>query len=288
MLKISILTVSFNSGLYIEKAINSVLAQDYPEFEHIVVDGGSTDGTVEILKRYPHLKWESKKDKGQTDAMNKAFKMSTGDVIVYLNSDDFFEPNIFKKVIETFQNAPVDFVVGDLYNRYTNSDREELEVPESQFDKILYPQRYHFPYNPVSYFYRRKVQESIGDFPLNEHYAMDYWFLLRAMRNFKVEKINIPLGTFLRTGSNKTSASSMAEFPVKRLAKEYVYTLGTYEIVKFHAQDLYFDVWHGIHHSYWKIPFKYLYYLFFAKRRFKTFKEFNLTGMRNSQLKSNS
>ena len=82
-LKISVITPSLNSGAYIEEAIQSVLAQQYPNFEHIIVDGGSADETLEILRRYQHLKWISEPDRGQSHAMNKGFRMSSGDIIGY-------------------------------------------------------------------------------------------------------------------------------------------------------------------------------------------------------------
>ena len=82
-LKISVITVSLNSAEYIEDAITSVLEQGYDNFQHMVVDGASTDGTVEILKRYPHLHWISEPDSGPAQAMNKGFRMSTGEIIAY-------------------------------------------------------------------------------------------------------------------------------------------------------------------------------------------------------------
>jgi glycosyltransferase involved in cell wall biosynthesis len=87
---ISVITPVLDGERFIEDAIRSVLRQEYKRFEHVVVDGGSTDGTVEILKRYPHLRWVSEPDRGQSDAMNKGFDLSSGEVVVYLNADDYF------------------------------------------------------------------------------------------------------------------------------------------------------------------------------------------------------
>ena len=94
--KISIVTPSYNSAKFIEDCIQSVLKQNYPNFEHIVIDGGSTDGTVEILKQYPHLKWISEPDEGQSDALNKGFKMAEGDILGWLNADDVYLKNVFQ------------------------------------------------------------------------------------------------------------------------------------------------------------------------------------------------
>ncbi|MEO8209607.1 MAG: glycosyltransferase, partial [bacterium] len=204
--KISILTPSFNSENTIEKAILSVLNQNYPNFEHIICDGGSADRTVEIIKKYPHIKWISEKDRGQCDAMNKAFDMSTGEVITYLNVDDYFQRGVFNKITKAFEKNPdAEMVVGNLY--FECYDHTYIRKPETEYKKIMLPFKYLFPINPVSYFYKRKVQENIGSFPLDNHYAMDYWFLLRAYQKHKLVKIEDYLGTFCMNGLNKTSAT---------------------------------------------------------------------------------
>ncbi|MCY7363047.1 MAG: glycosyltransferase [Ignavibacteria bacterium] len=202
--KISILTPSFNSAGTIEKAILSVLNQGYPNFEHIITDAGSIDGTVDILKKYPHLKWVSEPDKGQSDAMNKAFDMSDGEVISYLNADDYYSRGAFNEIAKEFTFKPeTEMVVGNLYFEYGN--HTYLRNAEIDYRKIMLPFKYMFPINPVSYFYRRKVQTDVGPFPLDNHYTMDYWFLLKAYQNHKLYKTEYNLGTFCMNGYNKTS-----------------------------------------------------------------------------------
>ena len=132
MLKISVITPSLNSGKYIERAIQSVLEQSYANFEHIVVDGLSSDNTVEILKRYPHIKWISEKDNGQSRAMNKGFAMATGDVIVYLNTDDYFYPEVFSTVVPHIE-AGAKMVIGKL-KVISNSGATRILDPSSLFD----------------------------------------------------------------------------------------------------------------------------------------------------------
>jgi len=202
--KISVLSPSFNSEGTIEKAIVSVLNQGYPNFEHIICDGGSTDGTVQIMKKYPHLRWISERDKGQSDAMNKAFDMSTGDIIVYLNVDDYFQRGAFFKVAEEFEKNPeAEMLISNLFFEY--SDHTFTRRPEIEYKKIMLPFRYMFPINPVSYFYKRRVQERIGPFPLDNHFTMDYWFLLKAYQESKMIQTDFHLGTFCMNGYNKTS-----------------------------------------------------------------------------------
>ncbi|MEO8664374.1 MAG: glycosyltransferase, partial [Ignavibacteria bacterium] len=204
--KISILTPSYYSGDKLEKSILSVLHQNYHNFEHIIVDGGSKDDTLGILKKYPHLKWVSEPDSGQSDAMNKAFKMCTGEIICYLNADDYFEPLAFKKIIRVFnEKSDVDMVVGNLI--LDKKDTSMVIYPEIDYKKIMLPFYYSFPINPVSYFYKKKVQEDIGEFPLDNHYTMDYWFLLQAYQKNKIHKIEEILGIFCLHEVNKTSTA---------------------------------------------------------------------------------
>ena len=203
-LKISVLTPSYNSAQFIERAIRSVMSQDYDRWEHIVIDGGSTDGTVEILKKYPHIRWVSGPDRGQSDAMNKAFAMSTGDIIGYLNADDEYFDHTFRVVSGSFSKDPApDIIVGDI--KIIKGDKCLIRKPVIQYDEIVQHFNYPFPNNPVGYFYRRHVQEKTGPFPLNNHYTMDYWFLLEAFRSFRAEKTGHLFGAFHISDSNKTS-----------------------------------------------------------------------------------
>lgn len=202
-MKISVLTPSYNSGEFIERAIKSVIAQDYENWEHIIIDGKSTDRTIEVLKKYSHIKWKSEKDRGQSDAMNKAFKCATGDLIVYLNADDEIASGAFSFVVDYFKkNKSCQFLLGNLFLKGGGFDK--IQQPSDNLESILKIEKWSFPFNPVSYYYKRDVQEKIGPFPINNHYTMDYWFLLRAYKNFKICKCNIVLGTFHYHSNNKS------------------------------------------------------------------------------------
>lgn len=219
--KISIITPSFNAAPYIEQSINSVLQQHYENFEHVIVDGGSTDGTVEILKRYPHLVWVSEPDDGQSDAMNKGLKLSSGDVIVYLNADDFFEEGAFAAVAEAFRKR-AKFVVGKV--RVLNADGSSyVNDPKSSLGEML---RWWEPnaycYNPVGYFYLREVQDAVGGFNVNNRLAMDLEFLLEAASRYPFTKIDRILGNFRVIPGTKTFENSSKELETLQFARRYL------------------------------------------------------------------
>ena len=204
---ISVITPSLNSGKFIEQAISSVLSQGYPRFEHIIVDGGSTDETLSVVRKYPHLLWVSEPDNGQADAMNKGFAMSRGEIIVFLNADDFFEDGVFSVITHAFeQDATTDIVVGHLKILY--DDRREV-ITGKKFKPELcamlqWWKRDAYPLNPVSYFYTRTVQEKIR-FDNNLTYSFDYKFLIEcAVKKFRFSIIPRTLGTFRFTKGCKT------------------------------------------------------------------------------------
>lgn len=179
--KISVITPSFNQAKYIRQTIESVLAQDYPNFEHIIIDGGSTDGTLDILREYDHLIWKSEPDKGQSDALNKALELATGDIIAWINSDDYYEKGAFD-VVESEMSADLskEIIIGDC--QFINEDgssklyakNNNLELP----DLLRYWDIWIPPTQP-SIFFRRSLIEEHGGFDTTLSYAMDYDLWLR-------------------------------------------------------------------------------------------------------------
>jgi glycosyltransferase involved in cell wall biosynthesis len=124
-LRISVITPSYNQGNFIRDTIESILSQNYKNFEHIIVDGGSTDGTIEILKEYSHLKWISEKDNGAAAAINKGLKIANGGIIAWLNSDDYYDSGVFDTVNKIFSgNKELDFISGNL--TYVNENKNIL------------------------------------------------------------------------------------------------------------------------------------------------------------------
>jgi LPS sulfotransferase NodH/glycosyltransferase involved in cell wall biosynthesis len=209
-MKISVITPSCNSGSYIETAIQSILAQDYTNYEHIVIDGGSADNTLEILKHYSHLKWISEPDGGQVHAMNKGFGMSSGDIIVYLNADDYFLNGAFSTVIPHFQSGEK-IVMGKVLVKTERSEgvKEWINDPKTDFDSMLrHWEPNAFCVNPVGYFYLRQIQEK---FPYNvdNDDKQDLEFLLEIARCYKIKKIDHLLGVFNNLPRTKTAAEQL-------------------------------------------------------------------------------
>lgn len=206
-MRISILTPSFNSEKTIAKAISSVENQGYADYEHIIMDAGSTDATVEELKKHPHVKWRSEPDKGQSDAINKAFSMSTGDIIGNLNADDYYLPGAFDTILKAFNDPKVSFVVGrvriepDKYPAWINDPNIEYK------EMLQWWYRDAYCRNPVGFFYRKHVQQTVGGFDINNHNTMDLDFLLRARLNYHFTKIPEVLGVFCLTEDTKTAKS---------------------------------------------------------------------------------
>jgi glycosyltransferase involved in cell wall biosynthesis len=199
--RISIITPSFNQGAFIEDTIRSVIEQDYPNVELIVIDGGSTDNTVEILKKYSDrlAYWESEKDRGQTHAINKGLARATGDVWAYLNSDDLITPGALRRVGEIFADPAVDWI-GAITEIFDSSGPKDTVTPQEPKRQIEYLTPWHrsvqhvFSCSNVTYMHRR-IYEKLGGFDESYHYSMDMEYYTRAMfAGFKFHRVAEVLG----------------------------------------------------------------------------------------------
>ncbi|MBD3314439.1 MAG: glycosyltransferase [Chitinivibrionales bacterium] len=199
--KISILTPSYNQGEHIEENIKSVLGQNYPNFEHIVVDAGSNDATVDILKRYSHLIWVSEPDKGQADALNKGLKMATGDIIGWINSDDFYMPNVFYEVNRAFSEMDASWVVSNQYSYRDGINKEVITKQITYKDLIKNPDIV----KQQGAFYLKSIIEQVGAFDENLYMVMDYDLWLRLARVCVPQKIDIFSACFRHHDDQKTN-----------------------------------------------------------------------------------
>ncbi|MCK6622840.1 MAG: glycosyltransferase [Calditrichaceae bacterium] len=194
--RISIITPSYNNSRYIEDAIQSVVGQNYPDVEHLIIDGGSNDGTLDVLKKYPHLKWISEKDEGQSDALNKGFKMATGDILGWLNADDYYQPGIFFKINDAYLNNPaIDFLYGEY--QYVTEDKQFVrKVTNCKFDKnMLFFYGCYIP-STASFFRRRIIEDGVL-IDKNLKIIMDKDFFTRiAIKGYQFQFVSEVMASF--------------------------------------------------------------------------------------------
>ncbi len=226
--KLSIITPSFNQAPFIERTIRSVLDQGYPNLEYIIVDGGSRDGTLDVLRKYEHrLKWTSEKDEGQADAINKGVLAATGDIIAYLNSDDVYEPGALLRVAEYFASHPEAMWLTGRCRIIDDKDREIRGAITAYKNFLLR----HYSYgmllvtNPVSQpatFWRRELVREFGLFDKNEHLVMDYEYWLRIGRRYRPGILDGYLARFRVHGRAKTVSTNFSNFKQElAVAKKY-------------------------------------------------------------------
>jgi len=178
--RISIITPSFNQARYIEETIKSVERQNYGNIEHIVMDGGSTDGTVEILRKYPHLIWFAESDHGQADALNKGLNKATGDIIGWINSDDFYERDIFPSVARCFDDPSVLWVVGNLTYVFEESGDAIPGRSPVVTSEALIKNPDIVRQQPA--FFRKALLETVGAWNPEFHMIMDYDLWIRLAK----------------------------------------------------------------------------------------------------------
>jgi glycosyltransferase involved in cell wall biosynthesis len=188
--RISIITPSFNQAAFLEQTILSVLDQDYPNLEYIVIDGGSTDGSVDIIKKYSRRLsyWISERDNGQSDAINKGLKRVTGEIVNWLNSDDYYEKGALMKVADAFANPETNIVSGRgrlFHDSETVGYTKGVDVYDNNLAKTIGWVRMDQPET----FFRKSVVDRVG--PLDERlrYLMDRDWWLKYLLIFKMENI---------------------------------------------------------------------------------------------------
>ena len=225
MIKISLITVTYNSEKTLKRTFESILKQTYNNIEYIVIDGASIDNTVTLIKEYEpkfknKIKWISELDKGLYDAMNKGIQMTTGDVIGILNSDDFFTSNhILQQVAETFKlNNNVDAVYGDIHFVHPDNLGKCVRYYSSKVFKRSLMRLGFMPAHP-SFYMRKEYFEKYGLYKTDYKIAADFEFLLRVIYKHKIHTKYIPIDMVtMRTGGASTSGLQSH----KRIMKEHL------------------------------------------------------------------
>ena len=226
--KISIVIPCYNSAGFIEETIRSILNQDYPSLQCLVIDGGSSDGTLDILKKYGgRIQWISERDRGQSDAINKGLKLAEGDIVTYLNADDIYEKDCLNKVADTFVKNPSCKWV---YGKCRVIDENGVEIRKLiTWYKYLWQKRYSytkllimdFLAQPTVFWHRELIRE-IGLLDINEHLAMDYDYWLRVGARYEPVFIDDYLALFrLHPVSKSSMRFSAAAKQALDIAKRY-------------------------------------------------------------------
>lgn len=213
-LLISIVTPSYNQGQYIEETILSVKNQDYPRVEHIIIDGGSTDNTLEILKKYEgsySMSWISEVDEGQSNAINKGIARAKGEIIGWLNSDDvYLFRSIISKVVKIFQqDKNADIVFGDL--AYINKEGKILRFyvfQEFNYEKLL---RYRYNLGQPAVFFNANILKE-NKIKENLHYVMDYELWLRLGKKYNFKHLSEVVAGFRVYAESKSGVESGGKF----------------------------------------------------------------------------
>lgn len=219
---ISIITPSYNQGQFIEQTINSVLSQEYPYLEYIVMDGGSTDCTIEILRKHRHqLKFFSEKDKGQSHAINKGLKMTTGQIIGYLNSDDYLERRALLTVGKFFQkHETAKWVTGKckVVNEKDQEVRKLITCYKNFLLKYIRSKTLYYIIQFISQpatFWRRSVIKTVGYFDEKLNYDMDYDYWLMLWQRHQLYFIDDYLASYRVHPLSKAVTSPETQFKVE-------------------------------------------------------------------------
>jgi glycosyltransferase involved in cell wall biosynthesis len=187
---VSIITPSYNQARFLEQTIQSVLTQDYPRVEHIIIDGGSDDGSVDVIKKHEGrlAYWESKQDKGQAEAINKGLKRSKGEILAWLNSDDYYLPHTIAKAVDVFQKNPDAVMV--YADMLAVNERGEtintLKYRQQSIEDLLCFQIIGQP----AVFFRRSAYEKTDGLDLSFHFLLDHHFWLQIAQHGKM--IHVP------------------------------------------------------------------------------------------------
>jgi glycosyltransferase involved in cell wall biosynthesis len=204
---VSVVTPSYNQAPFLEATVRSVLLQGYPNIEYIVVDGGSTDDSVAVLRRYePWLAyWVSEPDRGQSDAINKGFARATGDILGWLNSDDLYERNAIARIAKHFADVPACDLV---YGRGSTIDEDGSTIAHCDwirpFDRRLLL-TFNFILQPAA-FWRRSLWEQAGELDVTSAWAMDWEWLIRATAIGRADHLPVELALWRIHPGIKTEA----------------------------------------------------------------------------------
>ena len=225
-MKVSVITPTYNSSAFIENCIHNVASQGESVLEHIVVDGGSTDGTVDIIqslqRKQPNLLLIPGPDEGQSDALNKGTAAAAAPIIGILNCDDTYQCNAVARAAKIFQTSPhLAFITGNCL--IIEGDHRTMTKPKDlRLESLLLgPDLVRFPANPASYFYKKALHDSVGGYDVGDHYAMDFDFIIKCALRTQLHYVDEHWGNFDRHPGSKTFADPEAQRRVEAIIERY-------------------------------------------------------------------
>jgi glycosyltransferase involved in cell wall biosynthesis len=204
--KITVVTPSLNQAHFIERMLASIRSQDYPNLEHLVVDGGSTDGTLEILRRAEGpagFRWTSGPDTGQSDAINKGIRQATGEIVGWLNADDEFFPGALRAIGAAFAEHPTATVIYGAGAKIEEDGQLQKEVPARPFDRVRLASAFYFL--QPSMFFTKSAFLQVNGLDESLHYAMDWDFLLKLPSTAEFYSIPDKIGKLRCYAATKSS-----------------------------------------------------------------------------------
>ena len=224
--RISIVTPSYNQAQFIEQTLRSVLLQSYPDLEYLVIDGGSDDGSVEVIEKYaPWLShWESEKDRGQSHAINKGFERASGEIIAWLNSDDFYTPGALALVAQQLAKGSGNYALAGHCTLVYPDGRAPVPFKGAyeSHDRLLQFWRGYQMHQP-SVFWRREVLDKVGLLDEDQHLIMDFDYWARIGKYFSFVDVEQTLSCATIHEDAKTSAGDGLEYlrELKKQAPRY-------------------------------------------------------------------
>lgn len=222
--RVSIVTPSYNQGQFLEETIRSVLLQGYPDLEYIIIDGGSTDNSVEIIKKYaPWLSyWVSEKDNGQSQAVNKGFEKSTGTILAWINSDDYYYPNVLSPIAHKFVKYPKIALLHG-YEHYVDIYGNVTEVYFPCFKSARAVTLYSGnTLLQITCFFRRQVFFAVGKLDETLHCYLDHDLFLRMSYYYPSKYIPLCVGAFRRYSSQKSAKEEICNSERNRVQMRFL------------------------------------------------------------------
>jgi len=242
---VSIITVVFNGEKYLEETIRSVIEQDYSNVEYIIVDGGSSDGTFNIIKKNESKisKWASEPDEGISDAMNKGIRMSSGDIIGIIHSDDFYaDPTVLKRVADVFSSNPEIKALYGIQDFIDPASGKTLLTWGRNADPSEIKKRMYIPHPTL--FVRREVYDEIGLFRLDYKFAMDYEFAIRLTKHTKPYFLDYKIACMRDMGTSGRQYRNAFSESARALAAHGYYSAALFTVLRSIAKQVL--IWLGL------------------------------------------